>query len=134
MNFALGAAIFGAMILMPLYYQSVRHLDPVLTGLLVAPTGIGAAIAMRLAARLTDRIGSGWTAVIGGSLGVLGTSNTVLFNGQFWLLAALVLPAVLFGSATGVALYRRTNDFNFRWATLALLVLSGVGLLAKAMI
>ena len=54
------------MILMPLYYQSVRHLDPVQTGLLVAPTGIGVALTTRLASSLTDRIGSGRTALAGG--------------------------------------------------------------------
>ncbi len=34
-NFALGAVVFGGMILLPLYFQSVRLQDPVMTGLLV---------------------------------------------------------------------------------------------------
>jgi EmrB/QacA subfamily drug resistance transporter len=73
MNFALGAVVFGGMILMPLYYQQVRHLDPVMTGLLVAPTGIGVAVTSRAAARLTDRLGSGRTALIGGLVTAAGT-------------------------------------------------------------
>jgi EmrB/QacA subfamily drug resistance transporter len=73
MNFALGATVFGAMILLPLYYQSVRHQDPVVTGLLVAPTGIGVALATRLASHLTDRIGSGRTALTGGLIGAAAT-------------------------------------------------------------
>jgi EmrB/QacA subfamily drug resistance transporter len=72
-NFALGATVFGAMILMPLYYQSVRHLDPVATGLLVAPTGVGVALATRSASRLTDRVGSGRTALAGGLIAAAGT-------------------------------------------------------------
>jgi uncharacterized membrane protein YfcA len=41
---------------------------------------------------------------------------------------------VLFGSAIGVALYRRISDVNFRRAVLILLALSGAGLVAKTMI
>jgi MFS family permease len=80
MNFAVGAAVFGAMILMPLYYQSVRGLDPVQTGLLVAPTGVGVALTTRLAASLTDRIGSGRTALAGGLIAAAGTVPFVLLG------------------------------------------------------
>jgi EmrB/QacA subfamily drug resistance transporter len=79
-TFAIGAAIFGAMILMPLYYQLIRHQDPVLTGLLVAPTGVGAALAMRVSAKLTDRIGSGLTALAGGLIAAAGTVPFVLIG------------------------------------------------------
>jgi MFS family permease len=61
------------MILMPLYYQVIRHQDPVATGLLAAPTGLGAALAMRASAALTDRIGSGKTALLGGLLTAIAT-------------------------------------------------------------
>ena len=80
MNFAVGATVFGAMILMPLYYQSVRHLDPVVTGLLVAPTGVGVALSTRLASKLTDRVGSGRTALAGGLIGAAGTVPFVLLG------------------------------------------------------
>src|SRR3954453_20208969 len=43
---ALGAGLFGAMVLMPLYFQMVRQEAAVHPGLLIAPQGIGAAIAM----------------------------------------------------------------------------------------
>src|SRR6478609_6866733 len=45
-TFCLGAALFGAMILMPLYFQTVRGQDAVHTGLLLMPQGVGAAFAM----------------------------------------------------------------------------------------
>ena len=64
--FALGAALFGAMVLMPLYFQTVRGEDAVTTGLLLAPQGIGAAIAMGLSGRVTERLGGGLTSLIGG--------------------------------------------------------------------
>src|SRR3954452_2711051 len=64
-TFCLAAALFGAMILMPLYYQQVRHESVLNTGLLVGPQGLGAALAMPISGRLTDRIGGGPLAVFG---------------------------------------------------------------------
>ena len=55
--FCLGAALFGGMILLPLYWQGVRHESVVDTGLLTAPQGLGMALVMPLAGRLTDRCG-----------------------------------------------------------------------------
>ena len=54
---------------------------------------------------------------------------------QFWLLWALTLPAVLLGTSTGLTLYRRFSEVNFRRAVLILLlIVSGVSLLAKSLI
>lgn len=58
-SFVLAASFFGAMVLMPLYYQAVRGLSAFDAGLLVAPQGVGAAIMMPIAGKLTDRLGSG---------------------------------------------------------------------------
>jgi EmrB/QacA subfamily drug resistance transporter len=63
--FTLGAAVFGAMILMPLYWQDVRGYSVIETGLLTGPQGIGMAFAMPLAAKLTERYGGGPVALIG---------------------------------------------------------------------
>jgi MFS family permease len=72
-TFGLGAALFGAMILVPLYYQEVRGESVINTGLLNAPQGIGALIAMPIAGRLTDRFGGGRVALCGVSLLCLST-------------------------------------------------------------
>jgi EmrB/QacA subfamily drug resistance transporter len=132
-NFAVGAAIFGAMILLPLYYQSVRHQDPVMTGLLAAPTGIGVAVAMRLASRLTDRIGSGWTALIGGSLGMIGTIP-FLFVGAATPYWWLIISMVVRGSGLGLciipamaAIYRAVPQASIGDATTQLNVLNRLG-------
>ncbi len=64
-NFGLGAALFGAMILVPLYYQEIRGQSVVDTGLLTGPQGIGALVAMPIASRLTTRFGGGRVALCG---------------------------------------------------------------------
>ena len=67
-TFALGAALFGAMILVPLYYQEVRHESVIATGLLVGPQGLGMLLVMPIAGRLTDRFGGGRVALVGVSI------------------------------------------------------------------
>src|SRR3954463_10251798 len=77
---ALGAALFGAMVLMPLYFQLVRGEDAVHTGLLLAPQGIGAALAMGLSGRITERLGGGRTSLIGGAITIVATIPFVLID------------------------------------------------------
>ena len=90
---ALGAALFGAMVLMPLYFQLVRGEDAVHTGLLLAPQGIGAAMAMALSGRVTERIGGGLTSLIGGTITLLATIPFVLIEADtsFLLIAAAMV-------------------------------------------
>jgi EmrB/QacA subfamily drug resistance transporter len=67
-TFFLGAALFGAMILVPLYYQEVRHESVIVTGLLVGPQGLGMLLVAPWIARLTDRFGGARVALFGVSL------------------------------------------------------------------
>jgi EmrB/QacA subfamily drug resistance transporter len=64
-TFGLGAALFGAMILVPLYYQEVRHESVIVTGLLTGPQGLGMLLVMPLTGRLTERFGGGRVALVG---------------------------------------------------------------------
>src|SRR3954452_17203961 len=79
-TFGLGAALFGGMVLMPLYFQLVRGEDPVVTGLLLIPQGIGAAIAMAASGRVTERLGGGLTSLLGGSIMIAATLPFVLIS------------------------------------------------------
>jgi EmrB/QacA subfamily drug resistance transporter len=92
-TFCLGAALFGAMILMPLYFQTVRGEDAVTTGLLLIPQGLGAAVAMAASGRATERFGGGMTALAGGIVTVVATVPFVLIGGEtpFALLAAAMV-------------------------------------------
>jgi EmrB/QacA subfamily drug resistance transporter len=63
--FCLGAALFGAMILLPLYFQVARGQDAIHTGLLLVPQGVGASLGMNRSAMATRRLGAGLTSLIG---------------------------------------------------------------------
>ncbi len=85
--FFLGAALFGAIILLPLYFQNLRHESVIDTGLLLGPQGIGMALVMPMVGRLTDRIG-------GGPLALFGVVVTLLAG----------VPLGLIGAHTSIAL------------------------------
>ena len=92
-TFLVGAALFGGMLLLPLYYQVDRGLSALQAGLLLAPQGIGAAVAMRFSGQLTDRVGGG-PVVVGGLLVlILGTLPFTQVTGgtPYWLLAAALV-------------------------------------------
>ncbi len=72
-TFCFGASLFGGMLLLPLYYQVVRGESALSAGLLMAPQGIGAALVMPLAGKLTDRYGAGRIVPGGLLVAVLGT-------------------------------------------------------------
>jgi EmrB/QacA subfamily drug resistance transporter len=63
--FCYSVAMFGALLLIPLYVQVVRGGDTLDAGLLVAPLGAGAIVTMALAGRITGRFGTRVPAVLG---------------------------------------------------------------------
>jgi EmrB/QacA subfamily drug resistance transporter len=65
-------AMFGSLLLVPLYYQSVRGQSALQSGLLLAPQGFGAMITMPIAGRLTDRYGPTKLPAAGLPLAALG--------------------------------------------------------------
>ena len=68
-----GAALFGSILVIALYFQLARGESALDTGLLTAPQGLGAAAVMPLAGRLTDRVGGGHVAAVGFALLAVGT-------------------------------------------------------------
>jgi EmrB/QacA subfamily drug resistance transporter len=101
-TFGLGAALFGAMILVPLYYQEVRGLSIIDTGLLNGPQGIGALVAMPIAGRLTERLGGGRVALAGVSLLCLSTIP-LAFVGAGTSILAISLVLVVRGVSIGMS-------------------------------
>jgi EmrB/QacA subfamily drug resistance transporter len=100
--FCLGAALFGGMILIPLYWQAVRHLSVVDTGLLTAPQGLGAALVMPLAGKLSDRMGGGPLALFGVILTTVATVPFGLIGAHtsiVWLSIAMLIRGTGIGFA-----------------------------------
>jgi EmrB/QacA subfamily drug resistance transporter len=85
-------AVFGGMLLLPLYFQTVRGESALDTGLLLAPQGLGAMIAMPLAGGLTDRMGVG--KIVPPGLIVVGLSFVGLTqlsdHTSYWVMGVLL--------------------------------------------
>jgi EmrB/QacA subfamily drug resistance transporter len=132
-TFLLAGALFGGMIVLPLYYQIARGESALTAGLLMAPQGVGAALAMPVAGRLTDRVGGGRVAFAGM---LLVTISTVPFASigaatSYSLLApVLVLRGIGIGAAMMPAMaaaYATLTRAEVPRATSALNVLQRVG-------
>ncbi|WP_086666189.1 MDR family MFS transporter [Lentzea kentuckyensis] len=76
--FVYSSAVFGLLVVLPIYYQSVQGRSPVLTGLLIAPLGLGAMITLPIAGKVTDRAGPRWVALAGL---VVVTAGTTVYTG-----------------------------------------------------
>jgi EmrB/QacA subfamily drug resistance transporter len=71
--FLLSFSVFGAMVLVPLYYQQVRGSSALTAGLLLAPQFAGALLALLVAGRLADRLPPRRLVVTGTIVAVVGT-------------------------------------------------------------
>jgi len=131
--FCLGAALFGGMILLPLYWQNVRLESVVDTGLLTAPQGLGAALAMPIAGKLTDRYGGGPLALFGVTLcavatvpfGLIGAHTSIV-----WLSFAMFIRGIGIGFGfmpTMAAAFASLKRSELASATPQLNVLQRVG-------
>jgi EmrB/QacA subfamily drug resistance transporter len=100
--FFMGAALFGAMILLPLYFQVARGQDAVTTGLLLIPQGVGASIGMNRSATATHRFGAGLTSLCGVLIMVCATIP-FLFVGATTPYALIGTAMVVRGMGVGLA-------------------------------
>jgi EmrB/QacA subfamily drug resistance transporter len=132
-TFCIGAALYGGMILLPLYFQIVRGESALGAGLLLLPQAAGMALAMPLAGRLTDRLGGGRVAVgglavmIAGTLPLAAISDTTSY---VVLGAVLLVRGIGIGSSmmpTMVAAYAVLRPRDVPDATPQLNVLQRVG-------
>jgi len=100
--FFLGGALFGAIILLPLYFQQVRGESVIDTGLLLGPQGLGMALVMPFVGRLVDKVGGGplaffgvaVTLVAGVPLALIGAHTSLV-----WLSAVQFLRGIGIGFA-----------------------------------
>jgi EmrB/QacA subfamily drug resistance transporter len=134
LQFLLGGSLFGAVFLLPLYYQQARHASVLQAGLLLAPLGAGMSLAMTYTGRLVDRTGAERTITLAGlALAILGfvpyaligasTSEAVLAVGLF--LSGLGQGAVKLTALT--ATYRGLTPAQVTPATSANRILQQLG-------
>jgi EmrB/QacA subfamily drug resistance transporter len=100
-NLLLGVALFGSLILLPLYYQAVRHESALQTGLLLAPQGLGVALVMPLAGWLTDTVGARLVVSVGTVAALIGTLAYTQVGADpsyLYLAAALLVIGIGLGS------------------------------------
>lgn len=101
--FLSGFSLFGAMLLLPLYYQGVRGVSALTAGLMLVPQGLGTLISRQVAGPLTDRIGSRSIAAVGFVI-VAGSTLPFAFvdaTSNSWLLALwLLIRGIGLGAVT----------------------------------
>ena len=101
--FLSGGALFGAMLLLPLYFQDVRGTGALGAGLLLVPQGIGTLLSRSPAGRLTDAIGAKWVTAAGFAITGAATVPFALATGPTseWILTGvLVLRGLGLGAVT----------------------------------
>ncbi len=104
LNFLLMTGLFGSLILIPLYYQVVRHAGSLQTGMLLAPQGIGAALALPLAGWLTDKAGARGVTSAGIAVAAGGTlAYTQIGPGTSYAYLAAALGVIGLGLGATVA-------------------------------
>jgi EmrB/QacA subfamily drug resistance transporter len=132
-NLVVAIALYGVLVVLPLYWQIVRGTSPFTAGLLITPQALGVAITLPLAGRLTDRFGAGVVVPVGMSLVLLGiglcTQITAHTSYAYFVGAVLV-----FGIGQGAtampltaAAYARMSRDAIPRATSALYIIKWLG-------
>ncbi|MFY9888298.1 MAG: MDR family MFS transporter [Streptosporangiaceae bacterium] len=101
--FLAGLSIYGAMLLLPLYFQQARGYSALTAGLLLVPQGVGSILPRTIVGKLTDRIGPRPVSVAGIVLAAAGTVPFALagpHTSEVLLGAALVVRGAGLGAAT----------------------------------
>jgi EmrB/QacA subfamily drug resistance transporter len=112
--FFTGFSLYGAMLLLPLYYQEVRGVSALTAGLMLVPQGVGTLLSRGLAGRLTDKIGARPIAVVG-----------------FAIVAAATVPFGFAGPHTNswlLALWLVARGFGLGAVTIPLMAVAFLGL------
>jgi EmrB/QacA subfamily drug resistance transporter len=98
-----GLSIYGAMLLLPLYFQQARGYGPLAAGLLLVPQGVGSLLPRTILGKLTDRLGPRPVSLAGIALAAAGTVPFALagpHTSVVLLGAALVVRGAGLGAAT----------------------------------
>lgn len=128
-----GAALFGAGLLFPLYFQIGRGDGTIQTGLLLISLSIGTIVMLPYSGRLVDRYGGGPVSVAGGVLSVLTTIPFVLLDthaADLGIQALLLLRGAAIALAVvpaGTAAYKAVTVAQLPDATTQVNILQRLG-------
>ena len=88
-----GFTLYGAMLLLPLFYQEARGATALSAGIMLVPQGIGALLSRSPAGRLTDKIGGRPVAIVGFAIIAMATIPFCYADPKTssWLLALWLL-------------------------------------------
>jgi EmrB/QacA subfamily drug resistance transporter len=131
--FLSGLVLYGAMLLLPLYYEQVRGQTPLAAGLLLAPQGLGVLLTRSQAGKLTDRAGARPVVLAGLALTLAGTVPYALagtHTSEILLAIALVVRGAGLGGVTipiMAAAYRGLRPAQVQHASTATRILQQVG-------
>jgi EmrB/QacA subfamily drug resistance transporter len=126
-------AMLGVGLLLPLYYQQVRHQSALDTGLLLAPGGIGMAAALIVSGKLSDRLGARpivLTGLLLSGISTLAYSQVGAHTSLLLMSALLVLNGAGIGSALVPSLaspYRGLRPQQIPNATSTIRILQQLG-------
>ncbi|HUN34273.1 MAG TPA: MDR family MFS transporter [Trebonia sp.] len=109
-----GFSLYGAMLLMPLYYQDVRGATALAAGLMLVPQGVGSMLSRVVAGSRIDKYGSRFFALVG-----------------FVIVAASTVPFALSGAHTNewlLAFWMVIRGFGLGCVTMPVIVAGYIGL------
>lgn len=101
--FLTGASLYGALFLLPLYWQQLRGDSALMAGLLLIPQGVGTLVSRRLAGTLTDEIGPRRVSFAGFAITTIATipfGFVTVSASNVPLMVALFVRGVGMGAAT----------------------------------
>lgn len=101
--FLSGITLYGAMLLLPLYFQQLRGTTVLEAGLLLIPQGLGTLASRGLAGKLSDAMGARWLVLSGFLIVLLGTLPFAFADAhtnEWWLMVALFVRGMGLGVVT----------------------------------
>jgi MFS family permease len=91
--FIAGTVLNGAMLLLPLLFQNVRHMSVLMASLALIPQGLGMLISRPLTGRLTDSIGAKYVVIVSAFIAFVGTIPFYWTTQRtsYWIIAVVLL-------------------------------------------
>jgi EmrB/QacA subfamily drug resistance transporter len=110
--FLAGIGTNGAMLLLPLFFQNVRHDSVILAALSLIPQGAGMLLVRPVIGKLTDKIGARFIVLVAAAITFAGTIPFIFFssNTPFWLIGLVLFVRGI--GVGGIAIPVMTDSYT----------------------